>query len=637
MSLHDQVVAALALLPSVLFLLWFLRAASQAPEPPRTVVMAYIAGCAAFGVAVLVLDLLAPLLTSLPGELRMFVAVAPVEETLKVAAILLAAGWPRRWGRMTSGLVYAAAASFGFAAVENIAYAERFGIETGLLRAFTAVPGHALHTALVGIQLGRVHRAEGRSATRGVLLGLLLAIVAHGLYNTLLLEGPAVRMLVVPLLLLEGAIVTALFRRAKAEDLDLIVARLRELPSLQGAPMSSLRMLATRARRRRFTAGDRVFAEGDAAEAVYLVLGGTMKVDRLTEDPHDGDAREELATLNSGSFFGEMGVLMGRDRSASVKAESDALLLELSQTGLHEAIAVVDGLAEELRDSAKDRGAPSARLPTITQLHARAVKLEEDREDQLDPDSLEARLRAVPLLAGLRVEALKLLAAGAFTETRRKRAMLLREGAAGRGLQVILAGQVGVFRGGQQVAELGPGDWFGEISLLTGYAASASVRALTKVELAVVDGSDLRGVIGLVPAMGVELLDGIRERLERDGPERRLPPRPLSKRLIGGIRRIAASAGFARADTRSEEAERLLGAFPALLEAPTGAAETLAALGRASDGSDASSGIFLHADHPELIGTTGWLLPEDCVADALSRSPDLIHLLSRSAARPRLP
>ena len=631
MSLYQQLVAALALLPSVLFLLWFLRAASHSPEPVRVVVSCYVAGCAAFGVAVVVLGVLDPVVSPLPSTLRMFLGVAPVEETLKLVAILLAAGLPARWGRMTSGLIYAVAVSLGFAAVENILAAERLGVETGMLRALTAVPGHALHGALVGIQLGRSHRA--RSAVSGVLLGLLLAVLAHGLYNSLLLQGPTLRMLVVPLLLVEGGILMALLQRAKSEDVNHIVEQLRQLPALANAPTSSLRMLATRARRRRIEAGDRVFEEGDQSEAVYLLLGGKMTVDRLTPDPHDGDTREDIGNLATGAFFGEMGVLMGRKRSASVKADSDAMVLELSRTGLQEAISVVDGLAEELRDSARERGAPTASLPSITELHRVATASQDENRKELEAGSLAARLREVPLLAKVRTEALVLLAAGAYTEIRRRRSRLLRQGAAGRGLCVILDGRAGVFKDGEQVAELGVGDWFGEISLLTGFAATASVRALTAVELAVVDGSDLRGVVGLVPSVGLELLREIRARLKRDEAGRAPAMVPPRNRVISGVRRTAAALGFARTEAQSPEARALVAAFPELLELPSAAAEALAALGSPpDDDARGSPGVLLVPTRPDVL-PGGWHLPDTCIEDALARCPHLLHLFARQVAR----
>lgn len=630
MSVNVHLQAALALIPSLAFLLWFLRVSDRSPEPARVVALAYLCGCGAFGLAVLALAGLEPVVASLPGTARMFVAVAPVEESLKLGAILLAAGLPSRWGRMTSGLVYAIAASLGFAAVENVAYTERFGIETGLLRSFTAVPGHALHGALVGIQLGRASAGDRGSAIRGVLLGLLLASLAHGLYNALLLQASALRTLVVPLLMVEATILYFLFQRAKEEDLSRIVEQLRLMPILRGASTPALRMLATRSLRRRVTTGQRLFAEGEDSRAVYLLLGGRLAVDRLTARPDDGDAREHVADLDSGAFFGEMGVLMDRSRSASVRAEKDSIVLELSRTGLHEAVAVVDGLAEELRETAADRGVSMERLPSVDQLQDSAELREQRLSEGVAEGSLASRLRDVPLLRGIRTEVLRMLAASAIHQTFKPGSVLLVQGRAGDALTVILSGIADVERGGETLATLAEGDWFGEISLLTGYSASASVTARTAMEVAVIEGDALRGVIALVPSIGDTILTEIAVRLGRDDTARSLPVPPLHRRVLAYFARTAGFVGFGRAAQRSPAALALTRALPELLELPASAAETLAELG--SPAHDAPGDAFLlPAQVPGHVAGDAWALPRELLADALARSPHVIHVLARRA------
>lgn len=627
-SVNAHLQAALALIPSVLFLLWFLRVSDRSPEPARVVGLAYLGGCGAFGLAVLGLAALEPALVTLPPSARMFVAVAPLEELLKLGAVLIAAGLPTRWGRMTSGLVYAIAASLGFAAVENVAYTERFGIETGVLRSFTAVPGHALHGALVGIQLGRASAGDRGSAVRGVLLGLVLASLAHGLYNALLLQSSALRTLVVPLLMVEAVVLYLLFQRAREEDLSRIVEQLRLMPILAGASTPALRMLATRSLRRRVTSGERVFAEGDDSRAVYLLLGGRLAVDRLTARPDDGGAREHVADLDTGAFFGEMGVLMDRSRSASVRAEKDSIVLELSRTGLHEAVAVVDGLAEELRETAADRGISSERLPSVSELYTTAELREQEMSKAVAQGSLASKLRDVPLLGGIRTEVLRMLAAGAVHGTRKPGDVLLAQGNAGDALMVILSGSSEVRRDGQTLATLEEGDWFGEISLLTGYTATASVIAKTPMELAVIEGDGLRGVIALVPSIGDTILTEIQVRLDRDDQARSLPVPAMHRRLLAYLARTAGFVGFGRAAQRSPAALALTRALPELLELPASAAETLAELG--SPAADAPGDAFLlPALVPGRIPGDAWALPRELLADALARSPHLIHVLAR--------
>src|SRR3954447_11963564 len=76
---------------------------------------------------------------------------------------------------------------------------------------------------------------------------------------------------------------------------------------------------------RSFPAGVRVFHEGDHSDACYLVRSGDLRVPR--EHP-DGRAIA-LATLGPGDIFGELAMLDGEARSASVETLSDAELLAL--------------------------------------------------------------------------------------------------------------------------------------------------------------------------------------------------------------------------------------------------------------------------------------------------------------------
>src|SRR3954451_9239442 len=76
---------------------------------------------------------------------------------------------------------------------------------------------------------------------------------------------------------------------------------------------------------RSFPAGVRVFHEGDHSDACYLVRSGDL---RVTREHSDGRAIA-LATLGPGDIFGELAMLDGQARSASVETLSDAELLAL--------------------------------------------------------------------------------------------------------------------------------------------------------------------------------------------------------------------------------------------------------------------------------------------------------------------
>jgi CRP/FNR family transcriptional regulator len=76
---------------------------------------------------------------------------------------------------------------------------------------------------------------------------------------------------------------------------------------------------------RSFPKGVRVFHEGDRSDACYIVRTGDL---RVTREHPDGRAIA-LATLGSGDIFGELAMLDGEARSASVETLSDAELVAL--------------------------------------------------------------------------------------------------------------------------------------------------------------------------------------------------------------------------------------------------------------------------------------------------------------------
>lgn len=76
---------------------------------------------------------------------------------------------------------------------------------------------------------------------------------------------------------------------------------------------------------RSFPKGTRVFHEGDHSDACYIIRGGSF---RVTREHPDGRAIT-LANLGPGDIFGELAMLDGEVRSASVEALSDGTLLAL--------------------------------------------------------------------------------------------------------------------------------------------------------------------------------------------------------------------------------------------------------------------------------------------------------------------
>jgi CRP-like cAMP-binding protein len=92
---------------------------------------------------------------------------------------------------------------------------------------------------------------------------------------------------------------------------------------------------------------------------------------------------------------------------------------------------------------------------------------------------------------------------------------ILRQGFSGSGFFVILDGEVSVRVDGGDVASLGKGDFFGEISLLLGEPPIADVVAVSPVQALQLAGPDLRAFLLAYPAVMYRMLQAVSRRLDR--------------------------------------------------------------------------------------------------------------------------
>jgi len=90
---------------------------------------------------------------------------------------------------------------------------------------------------------------------------------------------------------------------------------------------------------------------------------------------------------------------------------------------------------------------------------------------------------------------------------------LCREGEAGREFYLIADGRAKVSRGKRKLAELGPGQFFGEMSLLDAGPRTATVTALTSMTMYVLDAREFSSMLEASPAIARKIMRGLAGRL----------------------------------------------------------------------------------------------------------------------------
>lgn len=194
-------ILALALAPAVFWLWYFYRRDKFEPEPKILVLKVFFWGMlVTFPIAVI--EGIPPI-----NELVLAVIVAPiVEEVGKYLVVVKTVYRNPEFNEPMDGIVYAASAALGFAAIENVLYITQVYLKSPLdeivavyvLRALLSVPGHALFSSIWGYVLGRGKFEAPMWRVGLVTGGLVLAICLHGCFNLFLIDAPvfAIGMLV---------------------------------------------------------------------------------------------------------------------------------------------------------------------------------------------------------------------------------------------------------------------------------------------------------------------------------------------------------------------------------------------------------------------------------------------------------
>jgi CRP-like cAMP-binding protein len=267
-------------------------------------------------------------------------------------------------------------------------------------------------------------------------------------------------------------------------------SELANLPLFEDLDPDILHSLIRCARVVSLDAGELLFRQGDPAGSVYVVIDGAVV------PIAEGERRRKLAVLERGDFFGEIGLLTGQPRNATVEAIVDSRLVELERRPvwslLDHAPEVAEVVLRLLRARLLDR-----------QLRTNLLFAAVDRAER---PGLARQLRFLEVEPGRKV---------------------LQRGRPPEGLYVVLAGTLRACapdrsKAGRQrtLGRLAPGDVFGGLDLIAGRPAEVDLVAIDECWLALLGEGRFRRVVAANPA-----LERVLRRLEaRHRPPDAQPP-----------------------------------------------------------------------------------------------------------------
>ena len=217
---------------------------------------------------------------------------------------------------------------------------------------------------------------------------------------------------------------------------------LHAVPLLSSLTEAGFRRVLSTLMVRRLPDGAFAIREGEPGQSFFFVADGEVRVFAT-----DGLGRQtELARLHEGAVFGEMALLSAQPRSATVQAVGECDLLEVGRASLA-------GLADELPVVAEALHAFTRERLLGNLMATSALFKPFNRMQQRD---LLRRFTSHDVASGT---------------------VVIHEGEEGRGLFVVLSGELDVTRGGVPLGGLKPGDVFGEMSIVRNAPTAATVVA----------------------------------------------------------------------------------------------------------------------------------------------------------------
>ena len=226
----NSILIPAAVIPAVVLMLYTYKKDKLEPEPTGLLVSLVVLGIISTAIAgfletigSLVLGMFLPENSIAYNAVLFFGIVGFAEEGAKYVLLKR-----RTWNTpyftcQFDGLIYSVFVSLGFALWENISYVLQYGFSTALVRAVTAVPGHASFGVFMGAWYGLARRyafaGDAAASKRCRKLALVIPALIHGTYDFITtLEAPIFSLIFIAFIIVMFILAFLLVRRLSAAD-----------------------------------------------------------------------------------------------------------------------------------------------------------------------------------------------------------------------------------------------------------------------------------------------------------------------------------------------------------------------------------------------------------------------------------
>jgi RsiW-degrading membrane proteinase PrsW (M82 family) len=180
----------LASIAPAIFIMYLIYRHDMESEPFTMVIKAFLGGVLSVFISFLFSTPLSMLLITnsfLSPLMDAFLAAAIPEELSKWLIFIWLIKKSKHFDQYYDGILYAIFISMGFALIENILYVVEGGLGIAFFRAIFAVPGHMLFAIPMGYYFSLSRFESGNDAFKHKCYSLLIPIILHGIYNSILM------------------------------------------------------------------------------------------------------------------------------------------------------------------------------------------------------------------------------------------------------------------------------------------------------------------------------------------------------------------------------------------------------------------------------------------------------------------